>query len=364
MFVLVMVIFSMLVSACSLPQTLTVARAEEEDGAVSVDIEAGDEDDDGDRDRDSPDDGDEERDEGEDKEEASSLATARAVSQLTNQPGRAIVAARGNHFVVDSVPPLNGPNEERNPLDLLLGALTTCGTFIFEGMAQDQEIPLNHLIVTAEADFDPRGLTDTSINPRIQAFRVYIDVDGPTAEQTEMLIEAYRARCPVYTTLSRSALIEVTTDEMGEGPVVEGLATARAVSQLTNQPGRAIVAARGNHFVVDSVPPLNGPNEERNPLDLLLGALGTCGVFIFEGVAREQSIVLNDVIVTTEADFDPRGLTDPSINPRIQAFHLAIAVDGPTAEEAETLSEAYQARCPVYTTLSRSAPIEIEMMAD
>ncbi len=56
-----------------------------------------------------------------------------------------------------------------------------------------------------------------------------------------------------------------------EGPQ---LATAMASTQLTNQPGRAIVSARGNHFIVDSVPPLEGPNEELNPLDMMLGFPG------------------------------------------------------------------------------------------
>jgi hypothetical protein len=64
------------------------------------------------------------------------------------------------------VPPLNGPNEKHNPLNLLLGALTTCGAFIFEAPAQEQDILIQESIVTAEADVDLFGLTDTSINPR------------------------------------------------------------------------------------------------------------------------------------------------------------------------------------------------------
>ena len=58
----------------------------------------------------------------------SQLTTASVTSRLTNQPGRTIVTARGHHFVVDSPAPLGGPNEELNPIDLLLSALATCGT--------------------------------------------------------------------------------------------------------------------------------------------------------------------------------------------------------------------------------------------
>ena len=91
------------------------------------------------------------------------------------------------------------------------------------------------------------------------------------------------------------------------------LATAKVVSTLSNQPGRAFVAARGNHFVIDSVPPLEGPNEEVNPFDILLGALGTCGVFIYESAAQELNIPLNSIKATVEGDFMPAGVKDGSV---------------------------------------------------
>jgi uncharacterized OsmC-like protein len=141
--------------------------------------------------------------------EPSPLATASAVSRLSNQPGRAIVTARGNHFVVDSVPPLGGPNEERNPLDLMLGALATCGTFIYEAAAAEMGIPLTEIAAMVEGDFDPVGLKDGSVNPRIQALRVHMDLAGPNEAQAEALAAHFRARCPIYTTLSRSAPIEI-----------------------------------------------------------------------------------------------------------------------------------------------------------
>ncbi|MCB9148535.1 MAG: hypothetical protein H6641_07220 [Caldilineaceae bacterium] len=43
------------------------------------------------------------------QDDAPTLATACATIELTNQFGRAIVSARGNHFVVDSAPPLGHP---------------------------------------------------------------------------------------------------------------------------------------------------------------------------------------------------------------------------------------------------------------
>ncbi len=102
-----------------------------------------------------------------------------------------------------------------------------------------------------------------------------------------------------------AAATEATAEEAA--PAAAKLAVASAVSALSNQPGRAIVTARGNHFVVDSVPPLGGPNEEINPLDLLLGAQGTCAAFVYETAAQEKGFDVGDITATVEGDFNPAG---------------------------------------------------------
>ena len=121
------------------------------------------------------------------------------------------------------------------------------------------------------------------------------------------------------------------------------------------------MTARGNHFVVDSPAPLGGPNEELNPIDLLLGALATCGTFVCEFAAQEMGIPLHSVAVTAAGDFDPRGLCGQGINPRMRAFRVRLALSGPTEEQAEELAEAFRTRCPVFTTFVRAAPIELEV---
>ena len=141
------------------------------------------------------------------------MATASATSTLANQAGRAIVSARGHHMIVDSPPPLGGPNQELNPLDVILAALASCGTFVIETAAREMEIALESVSLEAEGDFDPRGVKGMEgIDPRITEFRVKVTVVGPNQEQTETLIDEFKKRCPVYTTLSRSApiLFEIT----------------------------------------------------------------------------------------------------------------------------------------------------------
>ena len=100
------------------------------------------------------------------------MATASIVSRLSNEPGRALLATRGQHLVCDSPPPLGGPNEAMNPVEALLGALAACGTFVCETVARELNIPLKSVTVTVAGDFDPRGVCGEPIDPRLQAIRV------------------------------------------------------------------------------------------------------------------------------------------------------------------------------------------------
>lgn len=139
----------------------------------------------------------------------SPLATAMSNSRLSNEPGRALITVRGQHFVTDSPPNLGGGNESANPVELLLTALAACATFVCERAAQEQGISLRTINVTAAGDFDPRGVCGESFDPRFQAIRVRLSLDGPDEAQGEALLQAFKTRCPVYTTLARSVPIEI-----------------------------------------------------------------------------------------------------------------------------------------------------------
>ena len=138
------------------------------------------------------------------------LATSAASSRLSGVPGRAIVSARGHHFIVDSPGSLGGPNEEINPLDVILGALATCGTFVCETAALEEGIPLQGISVDVAGDFDPRGICGEPVDPSIQALRVRLNLTGPSQDQAEFLAESFRRRCPVYGTLAKAASIEIS----------------------------------------------------------------------------------------------------------------------------------------------------------
>lgn len=140
----------------------------------------------------------------------SPLATASASCRLSNEPGRALLTIRGQHVVTDSPPTLGGPNEAANPVEMLLSALAGCAVFVCERAAQEMGIGLKSVSVTAAGDFDPRGVCGEAFDPRFQAFRVRLALDGPDPAQREALLQAFKTRCPVYTTLSRAAPVEVT----------------------------------------------------------------------------------------------------------------------------------------------------------
>ena len=140
------------------------------------------------------------------------------------------------------------------------------------------------------------------------------------------------------------------------------LATARiATAMLPGSPGRAIASARSHHVVVDSPPPLGGPNEELNPLDLLLGALATCAIFVAETAARESGVAWNHGRAEVEVDFDPGAVRGSGGDAKLQAIRLHVAFDGPSPDEAERLVEALRTRCPVFTTLNAAAPIDVRI---
>ena len=225
-------------------------------------------------------------------------------------------------------------------------------------------------------ELDARGVAGADVNPRVRAFSLTMNVEGPSAEEAAMMAAATAKRCPIFTTLSRSASISVTNVVYGQAqeaittaapdPLVEDM-TDETQLELTRplvqarmiEKGRSLVSARGNHWIYDSVPPINGPNEEVNPLDALISALPACGIMVYEAVARENDIALNGVNATVEADLDPRGVAGADVNPRIRAFRVTMNVDGPTMEEAEMMAEQFSQRCPIYTTFVRSAPIEV-----
>jgi uncharacterized OsmC-like protein len=143
-------------------------------------------------------------------EEPPPQLTTAVVTATLALPGRAIVNARSNHWVIDSPGALGESiTQAVNPLDAFLGALSTCGMFVYETAAKELGIPLERISVVAQGDFAPQGLRDGSVNPRIRAFRVFVRMSGPDKAQAEQLRQQFQTRCPIYTTLSLAAPVDI-----------------------------------------------------------------------------------------------------------------------------------------------------------
>lgn len=223
-------------------------------------------------------------------------------------------------------------------------------------------IPLQSVSAIVKGDFDVRGLSGAAeVDPRVQQFHVNMTLAGPDDAQAAQLVEQFSIRCPLYTTLIKLVPIVVTTNDEPDAAALEGLATGIVTATLTSVPGRAIVGVRNNNFVIDSPGALGGPNQELKPLDLLLAAQGTCGVFLFEKVAADGEIPLMAASAAIEADFNPQGLCDGSASPHIQAMRVHFTITGPDATQAQTLVDRWVKRCPIYNTLIRATEIEVSV---
>ena len=97
-----------------------------------------------------------------------------------------------------------------------------------------------------------------------------------------------------------------------------------------------MINVRDNYYVVDSVPPLGGPNLAVNPLDLLLSAQGSCAAVIMERASIDEGIPFGGVEFESDPDLAPHvgaerlhaeALARPSNHPIELGLRRALADD-------------------------------------
>lgn len=265
---------------------------------------------------------------------APELATAR-VSATLSEPGKAVVTGH-NERQFSVVEQGNGGLTE---IDTLLAAQVTCGVFVAEKAAKELDMPVRS--VTGVAAFD----ADT------QRVQVFLDLPGADGEQVLELANNFRQRCPIYTTLSEANSVDFNPSEKFTGDSGD----AALVSAELFRFGKANVTANGTTFVMDSVPPLDGPNEELNPLDMMLGGLAACSAFTYENAAPGTG-----VLVTVEGDFDPNGvrvLDGP--NPRIQNVRVMLQSDQYDKQLAGQVETGIKEKCHLYRILEGTVHISV-----
>lgn len=144
--------------------------------------------------------------------------------------------------------------------------------------------------------------------------------------------------------------------------MVTKLATTSVTARALGQHGRTIVTAKSRHFVVDAPLVMGGPNEEVNPIDLFLVSLASQALFICEKIAQQLRSPASAIAVNATGDYDPRGVVGEPIDPGFKSVRIRILVDGLTDAQAELMVDTYKKRCPLYATLSRAVPIDVDVI--
>jgi uncharacterized OsmC-like protein len=127
-----------------------------------------------------------------------SVVTARTTS--TGITGRAISKAGPRNFVVDDGVASGGPGEESTATEVFLSGVTSCAVLLISRVARADGIPLR----SAEAQID--AVLDKEFGPEgprtFDSVRLTITLRGVSEDQADVLIRAFKARCPLYGSLA------------------------------------------------------------------------------------------------------------------------------------------------------------------
>jgi uncharacterized OsmC-like protein len=131
----------------------------------------------------------------------------------------------------------------------------------------------------------------------------------------------------------------------------------RVAAETRDGVRRFLMSARANHFVADASAGRGGAGEALLAGELFLSSLLACGLAIIvdEGAKAGHA-------VTVRADASSAG--DPDDNTRYSRIELAFRFAGLDQGAAEGLVERFKARCPIYNTVARSAPITVAVHAE
>lgn len=120
------------------------------------------------------------------------------------------------------------------------------------------------------------------------------------------------------------------------------------------------IDARGFRLTVDEPEALGGTNKGPNPVEVLLGALGTCQEIVIAAYAAALGIELESVTIDVSGELDLRGLfavADVPAGFESITFEADIQARNATPEQLEQLKALALGHCPVLDTLQRAIPV-------
>jgi uncharacterized OsmC-like protein len=139
--------------------------------------------------------------------------------------------------------------------------------------------------------------------------------------------------------------------------------TFQSVSKL--QEGlRSEVSMRQHALTVDEPEALGGADSGPNPVELILGALGSCQEITYRAYATALGIPLDGVSVTLDGDIDLRGFfaVDESVRAGYNAIRGTVKLESSAPEaDLQKLREVVNGHCPVLDILTKPVPVELTL---
>ena len=301
-------------------------------------------------------------------------------------------------MVVDEPPMMPGGTDAGpNPMDLCLGALTTCQGIAYKAYATAMGIPLRSVACECSGDLDLAGFLGVDAAAPCGFSKitgtVTIDCDA-TDDELARLKAAVDGHCPMCDflggTCSMTLAAERVAPEAGAAPPKDDGLTAEAIGDLgaalgaDRSAGKAVYKASSkleqglkttlalpntpHHgpFVVDepeSMP--GGQNAGPNPLDLALGAIATCQDITYKAYATAMQIPLAKVETACEGDVDLRGFlgVDPGVRAGFMAIRGTVKLHTTaTEDQVKALKGAVDAHCPMCATVAVKICPEITLV--
>ena len=121
-----------------------------------------------------------------------------------------------------------------------------------------------------------------------------------------------------------------------------------------------VTRARSFEIRTDEPEALGGKDSAIDPMELVLGALGSCLTIGWVTHARKREVDLRDLKVTVRAPFDLRGYlgVDKEVRPGFSALEYEVEVDADAdAAVLEEIKQAAEAGSPVLDNIVNETPV-------
>lgn len=153
--------------------------------------------------------------------------------------------------------------------------------------------------------------------------------------------------------------LQKTIDAITKNPKCSNV-VFRAETELVEDVRCTVKVRDFSPMSVDEPADLGGSNAAMNPVELVLGALGTCQEIMYAAYASVMGIKLSKVKVDVKGYLDLKGLfaMDETVPPGFRKICYETAIESPAdAETLKKLVAMVESHCPVYDTLTRAVEV-------